>query len=414
MLPSSTCTRLCMQLRAAGCVRSLALPLPLALALPPPLPSSLSLPLSLPLPSSAQHRPCRRSFAAAAGAHEGTPFTEERAVHVVRSSTTDPFFNIAAEDHLFRTLPPAAEVLYLWQNEPTVFIGRNQNPWKETHTQQLERDGVHLVRRTSGGGAVYQDLGNVCWTFLSSQSAHNKHDNNQCLVDALSSLGVTAEASGRNDIVVSGSKVSGSAFRIANNRVCHHGTMLLNVDLSAMGKYLNPNKAKLESKGVKSVQARVLNLRSILPRVTTEQIMSAISSSFLRQRNVPVEDSIHVDLDHDSLAEDEQLKKMVHKMKDWVWRFGETPAFEHNLEHRFDWGIMDVHVDTKHGLINNVKVFSDSLHPDMVDIVQSHMKAIPYSVEGVRAAMEIAAQACASEFEQECVREFSRWLEDAL
>lgn len=173
-------------------------------------------------------------------------------------------------------------VLFIWRNTKTIIIGKHQNPWKECRVQLLEADNVVLARRKSGGGCVYQDMGNSVFSFLNPIADFSKEDyktmNNSVLIESLTKIGVVgAEPTGRNDICVNGRKVSGSAYKLSLGRrdgsgrkALHHGTMLLDLDLKALEKYLSPNKAKLLSKGVDSVVSRVLNLKEVVPHLTHE------------------------------------------------------------------------------------------------------------------------------------------------
>lgn len=160
-------------------------------------------------------------------------------------------------------MPATQRVLFLWRNADTVVIGRAQNPWKECNTRRMEEDHVRLARRSSGGGAVFHDLGNTCFTFMAGKPEYDKTVSTAIVLAALNSLGVTAEASERNDLVVktdSGDrKVSGSAYRETMDRGFHHGTLLLNADLSRLANYLNPDQKKLQAKGITSVRGRVAN-----------------------------------------------------------------------------------------------------------------------------------------------------------
>ena len=147
---------------------------------------------------------------------------------VFLSDSTDPWFNLATEDWIFRDMDPSYQVLFLWRNAETVVIGRFQNPWTECDVEKMEADGIKLARRQSGGGAVFHDLGNTNFTFLSGADEYDKERNNRIITDALARFGITAEPSGRNDIIVEGRKVSGSAFKKKRDRAFHHGTMLIN------------------------------------------------------------------------------------------------------------------------------------------------------------------------------------------
>jgi lipoate-protein ligase A len=204
----------------------------------------------------------------------------QAAIRVLMSKTQDPFFNLATEEWLFRSGDITRPTLFLWRNEPTVVIGRCQNPWKECDISKLRAKGVHLARRFSGGGTVYQDLGNTNFTFLTSLANHDKERNSQIIIKALSSFGLSAETSGRNDLIVGGFKVSGAAYKLAPPRALHHGTLLINVDMAALAGLLNPNKLKLQSKGIASVASRVKNLKELCPILSHEALCSAIVTSF--------------------------------------------------------------------------------------------------------------------------------------
>ena len=196
------------------------------------------------------------------------------------SNTVNPFFNLATEEWLFRSGDITRPTLFLWRNEPTVVIGRCQNPWKECDILKLGQKGVHLARRYSGGGTVYHDLGNTNFTFLTSLANHDKDRNSQIIIRALASLGVSAETSGRNDLIVGGFKVSGAAYKLAPPRALHHGTLLIDVDMKALAGLLNPNKLKLQSKGIASVASRVKNLKELSSLVSHESLSKAIIESF--------------------------------------------------------------------------------------------------------------------------------------
>ncbi len=205
-------------------------------------------------------------------------------LRLLLSDSYDPWFNLAVEECIFRQMPATQRVLFLWRNADTVVIGRAQNPWKECNTRRMEEDHVRLARRSSGGGAVFHDLGNTCFTFMAGKPEYDKTVSTAIVLAALNSLGVTADASGRNDLVVktdSGDrKVSGSAYRETMDRGFHHGTLLLNADLSRLANYLNPDQKKLQAKGITSVRGRVANLVELLPGITHQQVCEAIQEAF--------------------------------------------------------------------------------------------------------------------------------------
>lgn len=204
-------------------------------------------------------------------------------LRVLQSETHDPWLNLATEEFIFADMDPSFQTLFLWRNSPTVVIGRHQNAWSECKVDEMEAAGIKLARRHSGGGAVFQDLGNTNFTFLSPANDFDKARNTGIIVRALAELGVSAQPSGRNDITVGARKVSGAAFKQSGDRSFHHGTLLINVDMGALQRYLNPHKAKLQSKGVKSVAARVVNLADINPSITHDSAVHAITQSFFRE-----------------------------------------------------------------------------------------------------------------------------------
>lgn len=310
-------------------------------------------------------------------------------------------------------MDPACQTLFLWRNDKTVVIGRHQNAWKECHVKKMEEDGVFLARRQSGGGAVYQDLGNTCFTFLSPQDGYSKENNNKIITSALlQQFGIEAVASGRNDIVIkeSGRKISGSAFKQTADRSFHHGTLLINLNMTALQNYLNPNKKKLESKGVSSIAARVVNLQELNPQISHETLSEAIVQQFFKHYNA---DCQVENLDVETLKSTPSLNSYFNLMADWDWRFGKSPDFSYNFETRFDWGIMDIHINVADGKIRDAKVFSDTLFPQLVDEVEKHLKNTLFTKQGIEEAMgKVKAHFVAQQQPDiaKCVTELTPWI----
>ena len=195
---------------------------------------------------------------------------------VCRSRGFDPYENLALEEALLHRVGEGELILYLWQNERTVVIGRNQNPWKECRTALLSEEGGHLARRLSGGGAVFHDLGNLNFTFLMNEADYDLPRQLTVLERACRSLGVPAQRSGRNDLLAEGRKFSGNAFYQHAGKAYHHGTLMVDVDLERVQRYLSPSKAKLAAKGVDSVRSRVVNLREFVPTLSVRQLENAL------------------------------------------------------------------------------------------------------------------------------------------
>jgi lipoate---protein ligase len=299
----------------------------------------------------------------------------ETHVRVLVSDSTNPWFNLATEDWIFRELDPHTHTLFLWRNDNTVVIGRHQNPWVECKVDKMEADGVFLARRQSGGGAVFHDLGNTNFTFLSSGEAYDQDANFSVIIDALATFGITAERSGRNDILAEGRKVSGSAFKHTRERSFHHGTLLIDADLGRLVDYLNPHEKKLVSKGIKSVRSRVANLKEFNPHISHEGVCTAVTEQFfqLHRERCEVET-----LDEATLSRIPSLDAYYRQMADWDWRFGKTPDFTHHMEERFDWGGMDIHLDVHRGVITEGKIYSDAMDPAMITAIEESLPGTRY------------------------------------
>lgn len=309
------------------------------------------------------------------------------AIYVARQH--NPWFNLATESWLIEKQElRGTHVLYLWRNSPCIVIGRYQNPWVECNLQAMERDGILLARRLSGGGAVYQDLGNTCFTIISPREQYDKGRNFDIVRKALATCGVTSELSGRNDILVDGRKVSGSAFQLTATRGCHHGTLLIDANLSHIGDYLTPDKQKLEAKGIRSVASRVVNLREIEPSFTHDRFSDAVIEAFRAEygEEAPVQG-----LDTAMLEREPLLMETYEKLSADAWRFGTTPQFGHTCSERLPWGRLTFHLDVEKGMIVQVKVFSDALSTDCVELLEQSLPGLPYTVKAVRERVEEVA-----------------------
>ncbi len=326
-------------------------------------------------------------------------------LRILKSAVTNPWFNLATEDWIFNTLNPDSHTLFLWRNSETVVIGRSQNPWVECKTDKMEADDVFLARRQSGGGAVFHDLGNTNFTFLSPSDAYDQEANFTVIINALKKLGIDATLSGRNDMQVGDRKISGSAFRHAADRSFHHGTLLVNANMQKLGDYLNPHPLKLKAKGIKSVRARVANLVDFNETINHESLSDAIIEAFCEYHG----ESAQVEqLDEASLAKQPTLNAYYQQMADWDWRFGKTPEFTHHIETRFDWGMMDVHMDVKQAMITEVVIFSDALNVELIDLLKKTLTGVKYNKPEIKHALaelsnsqpELATQ----------VNDFEQWL----
>lgn len=333
----------------------------------------------------------------------------EHKLKVFISDTFDPWFNLATEDWIFRDMDPDYKILFLWRNDQTVVIGRFQNPWTECNTDLMEKDQIKLARRQSGGGAVFHDLGNTNFTFMTSKSSFDKQKNNQIILRALKRFNIEAAPSGRNDINVNLAdgerKISGSAFKETKDRSFHHGTLLINADLTKLANYLLPHPKKLQSKGITSVRSRVLNLKELNSKIDHENSSQAIIEEFFNEYHSQVEIQY---LKYEDLIKEEKLNEHYKRLSDWNWRFGETPSFNHSISEYFAWGLIEVYLEVEKATIVNVKIFSDSLHPELIELIMASLKNVAYN----KSAIENVVIELKKELPMfsDYLDEFSNWL----
>ena len=199
---------------------------------------------------------------------------------LVLGDSFDPWRNLAVEELLFEGLGNGECVFYLWQNRNTVVVGRHQNAWKECRVRLLEDEGGRLARRSSGGGAVYHDLGNLNFTYLICRKDYDVRRQLEVVRQAVAAFGVEAAFSGRNDLLAGGAKFSGNAFRFTDRVGMHHGTLMVDVDMDRVARYLAPDPGKLRAKGIESVRSRVRNLAEINPSITIDALRDALIQEF--------------------------------------------------------------------------------------------------------------------------------------
>lgn len=315
------------------------------------------------------------------------------ALRLLISDSYDPWFNLAVEDCIFRQMT-SQRVLFLWRNAETVVIGQAQNPWKECNTARMEQDGIRLARRSSGGGAVFHDLGNTCFTFMAGKPEYDKSVSTQIILNALKSLGITASASGRNDLVALTAqgerKISGSAYRETQHSGFHHGTLLLDADLSRLANYLNPDPKKLLAKGITSVRSRVANLSELAQGIDHLKICEAIAEAFFDYYGARVQPEI---ISPDVYPDLPGFAEQFAKQSSWEWNFGKAPAFSHELNERFIWGGVDIYFDIEKGLISRAQLFTDSLNPEPLNDFALRLVGRKYRTEEVMRVCELSSLA---------------------
>lgn len=275
----------------------------------------------------------------------------------IEAPGTEPEFNLALEEFVFDYLPQDETYFMLWQNENAVIVGKNQNTEAEINHKYVEEQQIHVVRRLSGGGAVYHDSGNLNFTFITDvkdAEQLNLHMFCQAMAEALQALGVDAVVNGRNDITIDGKKFSGNAQYIKRGRIMHHGTIMFDSDLNRVSLALRVSKDKLEGKGTNSVRSRVTNVKEYLKTdMTLEEFKKHLLQYVFREKDIS---PYHFS--------EEELKKINH-IRDtryalWNWNYGESPACTLKREGRIDGcGKIEAYFYLEKGIIHQLEFHGD-------------------------------------------------------
>lgn len=279
------------------------------------------------------------------------------------SKSTNAYENLAVEEYLFDNLRQGFFVFYLWQNKNTVVIGRNQNAYLECKVESLLDNGGKLARRMSGGGAVYHDLGNLNFTFIFNKDDYDLLKNFSAIILALKKFNINAVISGRNDMTVDNKKISGNAFLNVNNKVCHHGTLLVDADIKNMTKFLKVDKQKLLKNGVHSVKGRVSNLNEFNSYITVEklkvELLSAVNEVFKPTEIIN--------------ANIENVEGLKQKFSSQTHIFGANASFLAKASERYDWGKVDIDYTVKSGRISNIDICTDSLEVESISAIKQQL-----------------------------------------
>jgi len=284
-------------------------------------------------------------------------------LELYESLSTNPYENLGAEAYLLETCPDDTLRFYLWQNAHTVVIGKNQHAPSEVHVDALKNDAGTLARRSSGGGAVYHDLGNLNFTFIAPTGLFDIQKQMEMIALALRHAGVNAQVNGRNDIEIDGAKVSGNAFAHKEDRHLHHGTLLVNVDKMALAKYLNVNPKKLKRKNVTSVASRIVNLRELID-IDIRRLKALLFASAEEYTGTPGTRM--------AFPNEEARSHMTrYASQDWLF----PAAAKENLvfEESFDFGLIKWFFETSEGHIVKNSLWSDAMDTQWIEALERHL-----------------------------------------
>ena len=291
-------------------------------------------------------------------------------VFIIKSQNKDVFENIALEFSMFKETEKrfkeekrSGAILYLWQNDKTIVIGRNQNVYKECSLDFCNKEGIKISRRFTGGGAVYHDKGNLNFTFIASADIYNQKRNYEIIQKALKKLGIESELSGRNDLTADGKKFSGSAFYNSKYASMHHGTLLINSSQEVISKALTPDTKKLKAKGVNSVRARIINLSELNNKINAKNLSKEIISEFEKVYKSETPSFLPP-------FSQEEFEKNIIKIKSTDWIF--NPKFQSTieLEDRFDWGGITIQINIENRKVQELEIYSDTLFYDIPEKIK--------------------------------------------
>lgn len=302
---------------------------------------------------------------------------------LINNTCTNAYFNLAMEEYFLKNCNE--DIFLLWRNENAIIVGKNQNTLSEINYDYVKNNNIKVVRRQSGGGAVFHDLGNINFTFIScnDNSFSDFKRFTMPIIDALKELGIEAEFSGRNDLLINNQKFSGNAQYNYKNKVMHHGTLLFSSEINDLSNALKVKPLKFEGKGVKSVKSRVTNISSHLKKEMSVLEFKDYLMNFINKRD---ENSRFYELSDEDMK---NINKLVEeKYSTWEWNFGNSPKYSLNNELKYPGGNVEFNLDVKDGIIKNIKFFGDFFGKEDVSFIEDELKNIKHSEDSIKAALK--------------------------
>ena len=298
------------------------------------------------------------------------------------NENNNPRYNLALEEYVLKNLD--GEYFFLWQNEPTIVIGKHQNTISEINLDYVEKKGIHVVRRMSGGGAVYHDLGNINFSFIQEKKDLADFDFSfftRPIIDLLGELGIKAEFNSRNDLAIDGKKFSGNAQYIFKKKILHHGTLLFNSEMEELVNSLKVSKDKIESKGLKSIKSRVANIKDYIGEDSKIKEVSDFKDALFEHMKNRMEEFEEYVLTENDKKEIEKLKK--EKYDKWEWNYGESPEADIHRQRKYTAGKVESYIKLKDGLIENIKLYGDFFSSREIEDLENGLKGKKYMINEI-------------------------------
>lgn len=303
---------------------------------------------------------------------------------ISNNNITDPTLNLAMEEYVLKIMPKDDSYFLFYINRPSIIIGKNQNTIEEVNQSYIDEQGIDVVRRISGGGAVYHDTGNLNFSFVTDDdgnSFHNFQKFTEPIVEALKSLGVDAKLSGRNDIQVGEAKISGNAMVKVKDRMFSHGTLMLNSELDEVQNALKVNPAKIKSKGIKSVRSRVANISEFLDEpIDIDEFKEIILKSIFGETQVE-----EYKLTDEDWRKIEKLSN--EKYRTWEWNYGRNPKYNFEREEKFEKGFVQIKLDVKKGRIEHAKIFGDFFGEGDITELENALEGTMHEFDSIEEAL---------------------------